>query len=266
MTIRGAGPSMTVIDGMLTSRIFTIHTGTVAIDGVTIRNGAANGGGGIVNVGTLTLTNCAVSGNQTTLGSGTEVGGGIINGGTLTLTNCTVSGNATRGWGGGIFNQGPLTLIRTTVSDNSSGRDGGGIAATGYAMTVTDSSVIRNTSGGDGGGIWVIAGLTGTPSTVTLTSSTISGNGAFGNGGGIAVLNLGSVSARSSTITNNQADANLDGTGQGGGVYSRADFAFQNTMLAGNYETFFLFNFWVSIAGECDGPIVSNGYNLIGRQ
>ncbi|MDD4350178.1 MAG: BACON domain-containing protein, partial [Opitutales bacterium] len=55
-------------------------------------------------------------------------GGGIYNSGTLTLTNCTVSGNeatgneatGNEGVGGGIFNPyGTLTLIRNIVSGNS---------------------------------------------------------------------------------------------------------------------------------------------------
>jgi hypothetical protein len=36
----------------------------VAITGLTISNGFATSGGGIANYGTLTLTNCTVSGNS----------------------------------------------------------------------------------------------------------------------------------------------------------------------------------------------------------
>ncbi len=54
---------------------------TVVLDSLTITNGNAGdgGGGGIVNIGTLTLNQCALAGN-------TAAGvGGIYNGDTLTM-------------------------------------------------------------------------------------------------------------------------------------------------------------------------------------
>src|SRR5215216_875872 len=91
-------------------RIFNVTGGTVAISGLTISggrffgadNGVVNGGsgqgGGIRNAGTLTLTNCALTGNQATGGFGMPIcgpgeGGGIYNAGTLKLSGCTLSGN-----------------------------------------------------------------------------------------------------------------------------------------------------------------------------
>src|SRR5262249_31665131 len=60
---------------------------------------AGDNGGGLYNLnGTLTLTNCTVSGNS----AGYD-GGGLWNNGTATLTDCTVSGNSA-GKGGGLFN------------------------------------------------------------------------------------------------------------------------------------------------------------------
>ena len=50
--------------------------------------------------GTITLTNCTISGNS----AGCD-GGGLYNlGGTTTLTNCTVSGNSAGNGGGGLYN------------------------------------------------------------------------------------------------------------------------------------------------------------------
>jgi CSLREA domain-containing protein len=54
-----------------------------------------------------------------------RVGGGILNDGTLALTNSTVSGNFAVWAGGGIFNDGTLALTNSTVSTNISG----GVAA-----------------------------------------------------------------------------------------------------------------------------------------
>ena len=96
LTVTGAGASSTIIDGnptvlRLDSGALAILSGiSVSINGVTIRNGhkaggtIGNVGGGISNLGTLTLVNSIVSGN------GARRGGGIYNPiGTLTLVNST---------------------------------------------------------------------------------------------------------------------------------------------------------------------------------
>ena len=90
-----------------TAESWLLFPDTANISGVTIRNGGKTdgflNGGGIVNRGTLTLTNSTVSGNSAgSLGSG----GGIFSFGTLTLTNSTVSGNSAGIHGGGISNTG----------------------------------------------------------------------------------------------------------------------------------------------------------------
>ncbi|HLP62702.1 MAG TPA: hypothetical protein VK186_27940, partial [Candidatus Deferrimicrobium sp.] len=67
LTIKGAGAPQTVIDGNGIDRVLHILTGTIAITDLTIRMGKApnglrpewhivNDGGGIYNVGNLTLT------------------------------------------------------------------------------------------------------------------------------------------------------------------------------------------------------------------
>jgi hypothetical protein len=67
----------------------------------------------------------------------------------------------------------------------------------------------------------------------------------------------GIASIFSSTITNNQSDADLNGSGTGGGVFNMggATFNFQNSILAGNRIQ--------SIPGECEGTLNSNGNNLM---
>ena len=234
LTFTGGDASTTIIDGNKSvrpnSRVLVAGSGiTVNISGVTIRNGGTGGGGGgIFNVGTLTLTNSTVSGNNAG-----ENGGGIYNSGTLTLTNSTVSGNNTGEDGGGISNadSGTVTLTNSTVSGNNAGDGGGGI---------------RNSG------------------TLTLTNSTVSGNNAGGDGGGIYDFS-GTANSFNSTITDNRSDADLNGTGIGGGVHNAAaaTFTFQNTILAGNSETLRVGNFFVATTGECDGTIISSGNNLM---
>ena len=91
LTISGPGKDQLSIDGNQASLVFGIFPDkTATISGLTIRNGQA----GILNEhGTLTVSNCAVSGNS-------EIG--LFNDGVpsvLTVSNCVVSGNS----GGGIF-------------------------------------------------------------------------------------------------------------------------------------------------------------------
>ena len=104
---------------------------------------------------------------------------------------------------------------------------------------------------------------------MTLTNSTVSGNGAFVDGGGI-YNEYGTASLFNATITNNQADANFDGSGVGGGVFNststNATFNFQNTILAGNFETVGMPAApptFVPVMGECAGIINSVGNNLM---
>src|SRR5262245_31842358 len=107
VTISGPGADQLSIDGNQGSLVFGIFPDkTAAISGLIIRNAQA----GIWNEqGTLTLTNCAVSGNSQF---------GLFNDRILTVNNCVVSGNS----GGGIANQyGVLTVIYCEVSENSYG-------------------------------------------------------------------------------------------------------------------------------------------------
>ncbi len=131
LILSGVGAATTIIQAGTstsgaTSRVFTVtaDVAPVAISGVTIRHGNTNGrGGGILNAGTLTVTDSSISDNTAEL-----TGGGIHNNRTLTLANITISGNTVSGAvgaGGGIFNscdplpipefvcRGVLTLIRS---------------------------------------------------------------------------------------------------------------------------------------------------------
>jgi hypothetical protein len=122
-----------------------------------------NAGGGIDNMGTLTVNHSVVTGNRTCFG------GGIYNGGTLTINNSTISGNSVhqlgicRGFGGGIGNSGTLKLSNSTISGNTGsgtiGPTGGGIYNKGL-VTVNNSTSSGNVLaksgtfyGTDGGGI-----------------------------------------------------------------------------------------------------------------
>jgi CSLREA domain-containing protein len=235
MTIQGPGANILTVrrDTGGDYRIFTIGEGqTVVISGLTISNGTAlanldplGDGGGILNLGALTLTNSVVS-----LNSARFCGGGICNRGAARVINSRVTSNDSDHSGGGIGNRGTLTIENSTVSDNSSLFYGGGVFNrwTATACSVTNSTVSGNHTGDSGGGIF-------SESQLTLTSSTVSGNRSDGYGGGIA--DEGTLSVTSATITNNRADADNNGTGTGGGLFFQYDYPpLRNTIVAGNYR------------------------------
>ena len=135
-------------------------SGDSTITNTTFAQNRATTGGGIANLGTMTVTDSAILGNLVD-----GAGGGVLNSnGDLELTNVTVSGNAARpdalssiGCGGGVLNRNGNILLR--------------------AVTVADNECIPATDGGTGGGI------DGTDGTV-LHESLVADNRVGANGEG----------------------------------------------------------------------------------
>jgi parallel beta-helix repeat protein/predicted outer membrane repeat protein len=222
------------------SRVFEIAkiTKNVTLSGLTICNGKADGGGGVLNGGTLSIRNCALVANTATNGGGAinsdgtltitgsaltnntaPYGGGLYVAGTVSLTNCTLSGNTASNSGGGIYttnaynNPADVTLNATTLSGNSA-YSGGGIYDGAGALKVTNGSALLDNSAKFGGGIYNYHG------TLTVSASNLTGNSASNRGGGIYVapfngLNNTVTVANSSAITGNSAPA-----GFGADVYN----------------------------------------------
>src|SRR5262249_14402963 len=89
LTIRGPGADALALSGGGHGQVFAISpTSNVTISGMTITGGVGPEGGGILNDGKLTISNCTIAGN-TSFGGG---GGGLANDlyGTLTLVGSTV--------------------------------------------------------------------------------------------------------------------------------------------------------------------------------
>ena len=184
-TITGPKAGVTVNAGEL-SRVFQVDSGvTASISGMTITDGNTDGnGGGLLNIGTLALTNCTVNNNSAEIGGGLFSNGYPNGGTTLTLTNCTVNNNSAE-YGGGLLSLGgtTLTLTNCTVNNNSAvytggggfGAGGGGVYNDGGKATLTNCTISDNSasSGGlaPGGG-----GLVNDGGAVSLTNCTISGN------------------------------------------------------------------------------------------
>jgi hypothetical protein len=111
LTIIGANARTTIIDAKKSGTVIGIFSAglRVTLASLTIRGGS---GGGVINAGTLTITNCTISGNSN------GRGGGLYNLGTLRIFDTTISGNSAFVGGGGIANGATLELVNSTIKGN----------------------------------------------------------------------------------------------------------------------------------------------------
>jgi len=185
-----------VVSGNNASRVFEVSASkVVSLSALVIRDGRApnlaypsNTGGGILNRGTLALSNCTITGCQALLGE-FPGGGGIENlSGTLTLNRCTIHGNSSV-YGAGVESYPEvatpsLTLNQCTLTNNTATSAGGGINS-GGTTAVNQSTICANnaglTFGSSGGGIALDGGTLAlynsiVAQNVATASSNISGS------------------------------------------------------------------------------------------
>jgi CSLREA domain-containing protein len=239
LTIDGSSlASPVIISGNDSVRVFNIIGGTnVMLQGLEIANGHADVGGGIANLGTLTVTDSTLSGN-----SASTDGGGIYNGygGEIWVTNSTFSGNcASAGDGGGIANLGTMTVEESSFESNEALAWSGGAIRNDGTLTVTNSNFSSNEAGYVGGAI-------SNMDTLTVTNGTFSGNSAGESGGGISNWDDGETWVTNSTFSGNSAV-------NGGGIDNRGTLHLFNTIVANSPS-----------GGNCSGTIaITNGGNNI---
>ena len=233
LRIDGPGANKLAVSGNDASRVFNISSGAAAsIDDLTITRGHGFlRGGGILNAGTLTLSDAVVSDNVVVglPGMSTDVdpfGGGILNTGTLSVSHTTFihnrslgaagdpGGPGSTGLGGAIMSVGTADAPATATVRYSTFLDNqavGGAAGVGAPFTRT----------GLGGAIMNDAG------TFTVSHSQFRDNqavggagggfpGGFGAGGAIANVALfgdAILSVSDSTLTDNQAVGGAAGVG-----------------------------------------------------
>ncbi len=280
VVIVGPGQDVLALDVHNKDHVFFVKQGhTASISGLTLQNGLDNQfGGAIINLGTLTVINCTITGSSA---GKVGYGGGIANGGTLTLKGSTITKNSAFA-GGGIDNSqsGKLTIIDSTISDNSAdGLDnpyGGGISNDG-TLTITNSTIANNTVTGAhsfGGGIANFG-------TATITADAITGNSTEHEGGG--VMNGGTLTITNSTLSKNSSTA-------GAAIFAQRPLTIISSTLSDNTATvlgggIFMFQGGLTIGSSIiagntvtdsggKGPdiylntgasLTSRGFNLIGE-
>ena len=233
---------------------------TSTFDWVTITNCVGSIGGGLYcEVGNiLILNNCLFTGNtlmdppaSKAPNSGGGSGGGICNLGTMTVNNCEISDNHGGGnyqlTGLGLCNKGNIQINHSVIKNNTYsgtlGITGGGITSnkgTFVMMNSTISGNVINTSGSSAFGAGIAffgSGLTGSITNCTISENSTTGPSyAFGGG----ICNLGAaLTITNTTIANNTA------SGEGAGVYvtNNGTLAFKNSILAQNTDNSIKFDF-----------------------
>jgi filamentous hemagglutinin family protein len=187
---------LTLADSVLSGNIITndagggaaiFNAGRLEVINSTLEgNTALIQGGGLLNSpgAIANIRNSTIAGNSGSFGNG----GGIVNEGTLTVSNSTINGNIAAQNGGGILNEGTLTVSNSTISRNiARAGDGGGILNEG-ALSVSNSTISGNSATGEGGGISNLGGVLDVTSTLlsgneAATGPNLANSGSFGNGG-----------------------------------------------------------------------------------
>lgn len=228
LTIQGAGPGKTIVDGGALDRVFHVLSGKVTISDLTIRNGRAeraSGGGVLVAGGSLRLLRATVTASRA------DDGSGLSNAATLLVDHSTVADNGdTFHWGGGIANSGALQVYKSAIIGNDADESGGGIHSHGGTVLVKESVISDNTVvSGDGGGI--AAGFVGDGTVLTIVGSTIADNLTSDAGGG-GISGGMRVTVAASTISGNRVQG-ADGDG-GGGIDTVGTLVVADSTISGN--------------------------------
>jgi hypothetical protein len=218
VTVIGAGGTSTVLDGngATSAAVVQVTAGTqVILQGLGITGGRSAEGAGILNQGTLRLTDCQVTNNHA---PPQTAGGGISSFGpaaSLSLVDSVVANNSA-GRGGGIRSlRGSLTLAGASrVADNVATTLGGGIYSDRATVTLEDTSRVVRNDAPIGAGIAVESqGLL-----VLRADSRVESNTATSRGGGVHATISSTVELRDrSAVTLNQANPEL--ATSGGGIF-----------------------------------------------
>jgi len=155
MNLNGPGADNLTVDASNHYRVFSISAGTtVNINGLTIAHGNAGGGngGGVLNDGNLTMSDCNVIGNSATKGGGIQ----NTDNGKLTILSGNIESNIASTGGGGIRNTGVMKVVNAVIASNGANRRGGGIlndkqdsGTNPGLLTLTNCTIVGNVADAD---------------------------------------------------------------------------------------------------------------------
>jgi hypothetical protein len=246
------GTPTAVIDAQKLGRVFFINPGvTVILKNLLITNGKSTlNGGGVYNLGNLTVGHCYITNNNATY-----YGGGVFSGGTskVTMTSTVITQN--RAYDGGAFydSGGLMKITSCNLNNNTVKRDGGAVYNVGN-MTIEGSNMNDNTAAYTGGSIFnkgklevfnsnlknniaLRAGAIHNINTINAATMTLFGSNVINNkaqyGGGIW-NDHSTLTVTSCNITKNNATYN-----GGGGIYNYySTMNVTKTLINSNYAQF----------------------------
>ena len=237
LTIKAKDDQEVIIDGKGLDSVIKItggQTSAMTLDGLTIKNGKAEYGGGILvdTSSSPTIRNCKIINNQATI-----AGGGIafLNESGGVIENTVIGDNSQdmniAPYGAGVaclYSSSPLIIGQTSIGYNAASLNGGGIYAFDNSNPVIiDTLINSNTaSNGQGGGVYA------SQAEPRIESSSIKYNQAI-LGAGIAWNNTNFPIIRRCYIQGNIS------SNAGGGIYASQTIAPQiiNNLIADNRAT-----------------------------
>jgi hypothetical protein len=235
-------PGSTVIDAGLQSRIFEVFGVNANFSWLTMQNGLADHGGGILNDGgAMSVSHCGLGGIQVnyaisnTNGSDASGGGIYSTGGSMAVSdsvfrNFSQPSASSNGEGGDIYATNcQVSIARSTFEGLTFGgpsgnAQGGSIYIANSTLTIADCTFSGNFAAGGGGAVAGDAqggGIYATGSTISISASQMLDENAFGGFGGY--------------FTNGSRIFTKDGDTQGGAIYlASSTLTFSNSELINN--------------------------------
>jgi len=216
MRVEGGGAATISQDAAVDDRVMQVMA-TVEIEGLTLTSGTAGSGGGVFNIGTLSMQASEVSGNHAGW-----VGGGLFNwlDATLTVDSSMIYGNSSDVHAGGLWNRGTMTVTNSTLAGNVALDSGGGIQNSG--LLAVENSVFSANSAGQGGALY-----NEQPGSAMIQMSNVIDGSAWDGGGGL--FNLGTMTVEGSAVSGNWGP-------YGGGLFNWIDgmLTISNSTISGN--------------------------------
>ena len=244
LTIVGNGYTL---DGADSYQPLNIQSGDVTIENVTLTRGVGTSErcqGGVCGGGLWIETDAVVTLDNSTVSESTaKRGGGIYNLGTLTITNSAILSNTGTWEGGGIFDKGMLVIEDSTIAYNTTHEYGygGGLSAIGSSATLHNTTIVRNSANYYAGFVALAA--------VTMTDSTVAENSAFAGYGGLYGADLqidnstirdniapfaAGVSIKNGEIANSLIENNQATSSAGGLLFWQGSATVRNTQILNN--------------------------------
>ena len=244
-TIKNVTLGIASVPGGRAGGCVRVETGaTFSLVNTNVSNCSADGNaGGILNMGTMTITGGQILTNTT---AGADGGGGIFvdNGATLFMSNTRIAGNsatAALGLGAGIYcdSGSKVSILDSTVERNTAA-EGAGLYCTGGSATI-QRSTFRLNNGQLNGGMYFSGG-----GTTVIEDTLVANNNAIKtdptdtvvviSAGGISYC-CGSLTIRHSIIRDNVArnDRVENNTLRGGGLnVGGGNVLIEDTTISGN--------------------------------